>query len=109
MAQMMMPLILCCAVVSSSSFAMQFMGGGLGNLFDTSKLTGTMNNSAQGPNCNDYCRGCSETDFQELGEFKWVGSFENAKAMCTGNKSEFSGNNQSWNKYMEKIGTKCCS
>jgi len=54
----MMPLILCCAAVCSSSFAMQFMGGGLGggglnNLFKPN----TIQQAGQADECKIKCGG----------------------------------------------------
>ena len=56
MAQMMMPLILCCAVVSSSSFAMQFMGGSLGGLNNLIKPN-TIKQADQADECKIKCGG----------------------------------------------------
>jgi len=60
--RLMIPLALCCSVVCSSSFAMQFMGGGLGKLFDTSKLTGTMKQAPAGTGCKGLCGDCHRED-----------------------------------------------
>ena len=56
MAQMMMPLILCCAVVCSSSFAMQFGGlkkAGLNNLIKPN----TMQQASSEQECTIKCGG----------------------------------------------------
>ena len=106
MAQMMMPLILCCAVVSSSSFAMQFMGGGLGKLFDTSKLTGTMREAPPGHGCKRFCGDCSQGRFDELHVEMPEESASFFKAVCENNKSAYSG--EIFDGWIRQVGTNCC-
>ena len=108
MAQMMIPLILCCAVVSSSSFAMQFMGGGLGKLFDTSKLTGTMREAPPGHGCKRICGDCSQGRFDELHVEMPEESASNYKAVCENNRSAFSGSQANWDMGTKNVGTNCC-
>jgi hypothetical protein len=115
MAQMMMPLILCCVVVSSSSFAMQFMGGmggGLGGLFDTSKLTGTMRKAPPGEEgklCDMLCGDCTQSHYDKMHAEIPEEPKQNWKAICENNKSEFVGNNQHWSKMIHKVGKNCCT
>ena len=109
---MMMPLILCCAVVSSSSFAMQFMGGGLGGLFDTSKLTGTMRKAPPGEEgklCDMLCGACTQSHYDKMHAEIPEEPKQNWKAICENNKSEFVGNNQHWSKMIHKVGKNCCT
>ena len=109
---MMMPLILCCAVVSSSSFAMQFMGGGLGGLFDTSKLTGTMRKAPPGEEgklCDMLCGDCTQSHYDKMHAEIPEEPKQNWKAICENNKSEFVGNNQHWSKMIHKVGKNCCT
>ena len=114
MAQMMIPLALCCAVVSSSSLAMQFMGGmggGLGGLFDTSKLTGTMRKAPPGEEgklCDMLCGDCTQSHYDKMHAEIPEEPKQNWKAICENNKSEFVGNNQHWSKMIHKVGTECC-
>ena len=115
MAQMMMPLILCCVVVSSSSFAMQFMGGmggGLGGLFDTSKLTGTMRKAPPGEEgklCDMLCGDCTQSHYDKMHAEMPEEPKQNWKASCENNKSEFVGNNQKWSEAIHKVGKNCCT
>ena len=109
---MMMPLILCCAVVSSSSFAMQFMGGGLGGLFDTSKLTGTMRKAPPGEEgklCDMLCGDCTQSHYDKMHAEIPEEPKQNWKAICENNKSEFVGNNKHWSKMIHKVGKNCCT
>ena len=108
MAQMMMPLILCCAVVSSSSFAMQFMGGGLGNLFDTSKLTGTMKQAPAGGLCKSWCGDCSQASYDKMHAIAPEQSASDFKAVCENNRSAYSGTQAHWDTQIRKAGTNCC-
>tara|TARA_R110001583_G_scaffold188819_1_gene351250 strand:- start:15 stop:353 length:339 start_codon:yes stop_codon:yes gene_type:complete len=108
--RLMVPLALCCAAVSSSSLAMQFMGGmdGLGDLFD--KLTTVEEVPAEGKMCGMICGDCTQERFDELAVEYPEEKASNWKAMCENNKSEYVGNNQQW-KIMtssEKVGTGCC-
>ena len=105
MAQMMIPLALCCAVVSSSSFAMQFMGGGLGKLFDTSKLTGTMK---QAPSDCGWCGDCSQAKYDEMHTGWPEEPASNFKAVCENNRSAYSGTQAHWDTQIRKAGTNCC-
>ena len=108
--RLMVPLAICCAAVSSSSLAMQFMGGmdGSGGLFD--KLSGIMaGDPAVGERCATICGDCSQERFDELEvKFPDTASASNWKAMCENNKSEYVGNNQQWTGMRNKIGTECC-
>ena len=112
---MMMPLILCCVVVSSSSFAMQFMGGmggGLGGLFDTSKLTGTMRKAPPGEEgklCDMLCGDCTQSHYDKMHAEMPEEPKQNWKASCENNKSEFVGNNQKWSEAIHKVGKNCCT
>jgi len=107
--RLMIPLAVCCAAVCSSSVAMQFMGGmdGLGNFFD--KLTGEMSGDpAEGKLCNMICGDCTQERFDELHVEMPEQSASNWKAICTGNKSEYVGNNEQWKQMRNKVGTNCC-
>ena len=112
MAQMMIPLALCCSVVCSSSFAMQFMGGGLGGLFDTSKLTGTMRKAPPGEEgklCDMLCGDCTQSHYDKMHAEIPEEPKQNWKAICENNKSEFVGNNKHWSKMIHKVGKNCCT
>ena len=109
---MMIPLALCCSVVCSSSFAMQFMGGGLGGLFDTSKLTGTMRKAPPGEEgklCDMLCGDCTQSHYDKMHAEIPEEPKQNWKAICENNKSEFVGNNQHWSKMIHKVGKNCCT
>ena len=108
MAQMMMPLILCCAVVSSSSLARQFMGGGLGNLFDTSKLTGTMKQAPAGGLCKSWCGDCSQASYDKMHAIAPEQSASDFKAVCENNRSAYSDTQAHWDVQIHKVGTNCC-
>ena len=108
----MIPLALCCSVVCSSSFAMQFMGGGLGGLFDTSKLTGTMRKAPPGEEgklCDMLCGDCTQSHYDKMHAEIPEEPKQNWKAICENNKSEFVGNNQHWSKMIHKVGKNCCT
>ena len=106
--RLMIPLALCCSVVCSSSFAMQFMGGGLGKLFDTSKLTGTMKQAPAGTGCKGLCGDCSQGRFDELHVEMPEESASNYKAVCENNRSAFSGSQANWDMGTKNVGTNCC-
>ena len=106
--RLMIPLALCCSVVCSSSFAMQFMGGGLGKLFDTSKLTGTMKQAPAGTGCKGLCGDCSQGRFDELHVEMPEEPASNYKAVCENNRSAFSGSQADWDMGTKNVGTNCC-
>ena len=108
MAQMMIPLALCCSVVCSSSFAMQFMGGGLGGLFDTSKITGTMKQAPAGALCKGFCGDCSQAKYDKMHAGFPEEPASNFKAVCENNRSAYSGTQAHWDTQIRKAGTNCC-
>tara|TARA_B110000285_G_C14483388_1_gene320741 strand:+ start:24 stop:362 length:339 start_codon:yes stop_codon:yes gene_type:complete len=111
MAQMMIPLILCCAVVSSSSLAMQFMGGmggGLGGLFDISKLTGTIKKAPPGHACKPLCGDCTQAKYDENHAKMPEQSASNFKAICENNKSAYSGPEADFGGWSRQVGPNCC-
>ena len=106
--RLMIPLAVCCAAVCSSSFAMQFMGGGLGKLFDTSKLTGTMREAPPGALCEGFCGDCSQAKYDEMHTGFPEEPASNFKAVCENNRSAYSGTQAHWDTQIRKAGTNCC-
>ena len=106
--RLMVPLAVCCAAVCSSSCVMQFMGGGLGKLFDTSKLTGTMKQAPAGTGCKGLCGDCSQGRFDELHGMFPEQPASDYKAVCENNRSAFSGTQAHWDNGIRKAGTNCC-
>ena len=106
--RLMIPLAVCCAAVCSSSFAMQFMGGGLGKLFDTSKLTGTMREAPPGALCEGFCGDCSQAKYDEMHTGFPEEPASNFKAVCENNRSAYSGPQAHWDAQIRKAGTNCC-
>ena len=116
MAQMMVPLAICCAAVSSSSLAMQFMGGGLMkpfrdifNLATNGQNSGERSEASASEYCELNCGDCSQAKYDYLGGSTWVASAAEAEAICKANRSGYSGSQADWDVLMGKFGGACCT
>ena len=58
--------------------------------------------------CKGYCGSCSEADFEKWASSGNVASAADARALCEGNKSGFSGSQTTWDAFMDKTSGKCC-
>lgn len=85
--------------------------GGVTDLFNlATKGTGhTLKKAPRGALCGTICGDCSQAKFNELGNSEHIASAADAEAICTGNRSNFSGTQAHWDNYMEKVGSNCCA
>jgi hypothetical protein len=128
------PIIILLALCCSSSFAIPILNGifggsggsggfwggftggltnpvgGASDLFNlATKGTGhTLKRGPRGSLCGTICGNCSQAKYAELGNSQHISSAAEAKAICTGNRSNFSGPQAHWDNYMEKVGPNCC-
>jgi len=58
--------------------------------------------------CQAYCGECSEADFEEWANSEYIASVADARALCEGNKSGYSGSQTTWDAVMDKTSGSCC-
>jgi hypothetical protein len=62
--------------------------------------------------CEHICGDCSPTQFQYIvnnsEEWEKIESVDDAEAICKGNRSNFTGTQTNWDKYINRIGPNCC-
>ena len=133
MAQQFMPMMVMAMMLSSSaSCVLSFMGGsgGSGGFWGgfTRGITnpvGAINDLDAARRCSEegdcgleeadssqycqaYCGNCSQADFEKWASSGHVASAADAKALCKGNKSKYSGSQTIWDAVMDKTSGSCC-
>jgi hypothetical protein len=58
--------------------------------------------------CEAYCGNCSQADFEKWASSEYIASAADAKALCKGNKSKYSGSQTTWDAVMDKTSGSCC-
>jgi hypothetical protein len=131
MAQQFMPMMVMAMMLSSSaSCVLSFMGGsggsggfwggftsglmnpigGVSDLFNLA-VNGTgsgMNEADSSQYCQAYCGNCSQADFEKWASSEYIASAADARALCEGNKSGYSGSQTAWDSVMDKTSGGCC-
>ena len=83
--------------------------GGVNDLFNlATKGSGhTLKEASAAQYCEVICGDCSQTRYNTMAQADWISSAEEAKAICTGNRSGFTGSQSDWDAFMARNGT-CC-
>src|SRR6056300_1467517 len=58
--------------------------------------------------CQAYCGNCSQADFEKWASSEYIASAADARALCEGNKSGYSGSQTAWDSVMDKTSGGCC-
>jgi hypothetical protein len=85
--------------------------GGVSDLFNLA-VNGTgsgLKEADSSQYCQAYCGECSEADFEEWGNSEYIASAADARALCEGNKSGYSGSQTAWDAVMDKTSGGCCT
>ena len=73
---------------------------------------GSVNLRSVTEHCEHICGDCSPTQFQHIvnnsEEWEKIESVDDAEAICKGNRSNFTGTQTNWDKYINRIGPNCC-
>ena len=129
MSNQLLPIMLMMMMMSSSSSCVLYFMGGLGGSGGflggfTSALTNPFGSASDLFNlavnghkgqeaspseyCEIYCGNCSEADFEKWVSSGHVASAADARALCEGNRSNFSGSQDLWDAVMDKTSGGCC-
>src|SRR6056300_1308063 len=84
--------------------------GGVSDLFNlAANGTGSgLDEADSSQYCEGYCGNCSEADFEKWASSGHIASAADARVLCEGNKSEYSGSQATWDAVMDKTSGSCC-